>query len=209
MITVIVTNNCGFLYQWMLQQRTLYFHRAYPHTFYFHHVVRAAHIPVVAVGVPIVLVAGAQPVSLKRFLGFFVLAPIASADGVTFDQEVANLTVRDKLIVFVDNSGFVAGKDLSARSRPDRARTVGNEHVQGFSRTDCIQNLHTKAFFEAMKERRRKRLAGGDGVADAGKIEVRTLLASVRKQRRIIRWHRKEQCRLVLLDHVISVRRRG
>src|SRR5882724_11556999 len=98
----------SLLHLWVLQQHALHFHRAYPHPFDLHHVLRAAYIPIVAVLIAIVLVPGAKPVSLDGVLTLFVLVPVGGANRIAFDQKTANLTVGDGLAIFIDDHGFIA-----------------------------------------------------------------------------------------------------
>ena len=134
----------------MLQQDALNLYGAYPQAFDLHHVIGAAHVPVVAVLVAIVLVTGAQPMSLDGVFGFFMLVPVAGADRVTLNKKVANLTVRNRLALFIHDAGLITFQNLSTGARAHRSRTVGDEHVQSFSGTDGIKDLHAKTSLEAM-----------------------------------------------------------
>src|SRR6516162_4554494 len=113
----------------MLEQSVLDLNGAYPHAFYLHHVVGAAHIPVIAVSVSVVFVSGAQPVALNGLFRLFMLVPVARADRIALDEQIAGFAFWNWLSVFVDDAGLITIKHLPARSRPRRARTIGNEHV--------------------------------------------------------------------------------
>src|SRR5450432_4609811 len=133
----------------MFQYCTLNFDGAHPHPFDLEHVVRAAHEPVVSVLIAIVLVASAQPLTLDGLTGCFMLVPVVGTDRIAGNQQVADLSVCDEVAALVFDTGFVTGDDLSAGSGADRARTVGDKHVQGFRGSDGIEDFNLKAFLRS------------------------------------------------------------
>src|SRR5262249_44322850 len=144
----------------MLQQSTLDLHRAYPHAFDLHHVVGAADVPVIAIAIAVILIACAQPVALDGFFRLLVLIPVSSANRIAFNEQIADFAVGNRLSCLVDYASLVTVEDLPARAGPGGAGTVGDEHVQSFSRADRVQDFDAKPFLEALKQRRRQSFAG-------------------------------------------------
>src|SRR5581483_10199109 len=112
------------------------FYWAYPHALHLHHVVITAYIPVVTVRVAIVFVPSADPVALDDLFGLLMLVPVAGADGVTFNEQASDLTIRNVIAILIHDARLIAGHDLSARSRPHSSGPVGDEHVQRFRRSN-------------------------------------------------------------------------
>ena len=135
-----------------------------------HHVIGAADVPVIAIGIAIVLITGAQPMSLDGVFGFFMLVPVAGPDRVTLNKKVANLTVRNRLALFIHDAGLITFQNLSTGARAHRSRTVGDEHVQRLGRADGVQNLDAEALAKAMVKSCRQRLACGNSPTDAAQI---------------------------------------
>src|SRR2546423_15657032 len=96
----------------MLDQGIFNLDGADPQAFDLHHVIGAADVPVIAIGIAIVLITGAQPMSLNGVFAFLVLVPVGGADGITLNKEIANFIVGQWPSVFVHNEGFVSGKNL-------------------------------------------------------------------------------------------------
>src|SRR5690348_15291706 len=78
------------------------------------HVVGAAGVPVIAVGILPVLVAGADPVALDHVFSFLVLVPIAGANRVAADEKVSDFALRHRIVFFVNDAGVTSGNDLAA-----------------------------------------------------------------------------------------------
>src|SRR5260370_3284488 len=149
----------------MFEQSAFDLHGTHPHAFDLHHVVGAANVPVIAVGIAIVLVSGAQPMALDGLFRLLVLVPVAGADRITLDQQIPDFAVENRLSIFVDDARLIAFEDLSARAWPGCAWPIGDEHVQSFGRADGIEYLDSKLFFEAVKQPRRQSFAGRDAMA--------------------------------------------
>src|SRR5208337_4820793 len=98
------------------RQRRLDLHRAHPLPRDFQHVVGAARVPKVAIGILVVLVAGTDPVAFDGLLGLLVFVPVVGAGAVAADDQAAGLAYADRLIVLVEDFGFVSGDHLPARS---------------------------------------------------------------------------------------------
>src|SRR5262249_15960800 len=94
----------------------------------------------------------------------FRAGPIAGADGVSLNEEIADLAVSDGLPVLVEDARVVSRNDLPARAGPCRSGTIGGEHMQRFGLADGIEDLDVEAVLEAMKDRCRQSLAGGNGM---------------------------------------------
>ena len=80
----------GFADRRMRDQCALDFRGAQPEAVYFEKIVGAAGVPEVAFFILKILVAGAEPIADKSFLGFFVFVPVAGARGITFDKQIAD-----------------------------------------------------------------------------------------------------------------------
>src|SRR5947207_10739391 len=143
----------------MLHQSIFNLDGTNPQTLDLHHVIGAADVPVIAIGIAIVLITGAQPMSLDGVFAFVVLVPVGGTDGIALNKEIANLIVGQWPSVFVHNEGFVTGKNLPTRSGTHGPRTVANEHVPRFRGADGVQDLYVKAFPEATVDSSRQRLS--------------------------------------------------
>src|SRR5207248_635993 len=121
---------------------------------HFEHVVAAAGVPQKSVRILNVLVAGAYPSSEDGVSGPIVLVPVAGADGVALDQQVANIANRHGLTVVVQDPGLVAGHWFARRTGTDGARLVGDEDVQDLGGTDAVEDLDPVAFFKAFEDGR-------------------------------------------------------
>src|SRR5580698_6429879 len=185
----------------MLEEFILDFNRADPGSADFQHVIGAAAVPEVSVGILIIAVAGAKPIAGDGVFGFFVLVPIASARGVGLDDEVPHRSGRDGLIIFIDDAGFESWNDGAAGTRLHGAGTVRDEHVKSFSGTDGIENLHPETLFEAMKDGGRKAFTRRDSMANGGKIGRGNRVWRVSQQLCVVGGNREEECGSKAADH--------
>ena len=138
--------------------------------------------------------------ALNRVFGLFMLVPVGSTGGVGLNQKTADLTLHDKAVVVVHDSGLEAGNNLSAGARSHGARDIGNDHVQCFCRADGVQNFHPEPLFEAMKNSGGQGLSSGNRMTHGRKVEFLSIRCSVREKLDIVRWDRKEQRWPVALD---------
>jgi hypothetical protein len=76
---IVAADHRAFLHGFVIDQHALDFHGTDPDAAGLQHVVAAAAVPVIPVGVAVVLVAGADPFALDRRLGLLVLVPVIRA----------------------------------------------------------------------------------------------------------------------------------
>src|SRR5207247_586009 len=111
--------------------------------------------------------------------GLVVLVPVAGADRVALDQQIANLALGHDLIVVVDELRFVPWHEETARTRPDRARPVRDEDMKNLGRPDPVQNLDPETLPESLEDGGRQRFASRDGMTDRREIEITATLVLV------------------------------
>src|SRR5204863_7443057 len=104
-------------------------------------VVAAPGVPVEAVRVLRVAVAGADPLALDRRPRLLLLVPIARARRIAADPQIPESAAGDRLAVFVAHRRRVAGNDQAAGTGPDRIGPVRDEHVQHFGGADAVENV--------------------------------------------------------------------
>src|SRR5260370_35446411 len=102
----------------MFEQSAFDLHGTHPHAFDLHHVVGAANVPVIAVGIAIVLVSGAQPMALGGFFRLLVLVPVAGAARITLDPQIPAFAVEDRFSIFVSHARLLAVADRPALAWP-------------------------------------------------------------------------------------------
>ena len=170
----------------MGDQRAFDFRGAEPAAIHFESIVGAARVPEISVGILMIFVAGAEPGTVECGVSFFGLIPIAGANGIALDQQISNFAGSDFLAVLVDDFCFIAGNELAAGARARFARTISDDHLQGFGGAEGIENFHAESLFEAFEERSGERFTGGDGVADTGKIEFAAVLAAMGEECSVI-----------------------
>ena len=167
-IGILASDDACFLHRGMFHQRVLDFDRTHPDPTNFQHVVRAAGIPVVALGIAVELVARSDPVPFDRVLGPLVLVPVVGAGAVAFDQQVADGPVRYIVARLVDDPRLVSRHELAACARADAAGPIRDEDMEDLGAADPVENFHAEAVVEALVEGLWERLAGGHRVPDAG-----------------------------------------
>src|SRR5262249_10461636 len=114
LIAVFPANDGGFLDRRMFDQHALNLYWTDPYAAALQHVVGASGIPEEAVGILVILVAGADPVAFDGVLGALVLVPVEGTGAVGFHQKIADIALLHGLIIFIDDASFVAGDDLAA-----------------------------------------------------------------------------------------------
>jgi len=134
-------------------------------------------------------------VAFDRGLRLLVLVPVARADRIAVDPEVAYFALRRCGAALVQQACFIASDQQTARAGTNRVGPVRDEHVQDFGGTNPVDDVHAEALFETLVQRGRKRLARRDREANAGKIEiadlkVRPMIAVVSAFRRTCRVRR-------------------
>ena len=95
-VAVLPADHGGLQHGRVLDERALDLDRRDPDAADLQHVVGAAGVPEVAVGVLVVLVAGLDPVAEERLLGLLVLVPVVGHGRVALDAQVADLALRHR-----------------------------------------------------------------------------------------------------------------
>ena len=114
------------------------------------------------------------------------MVPIGGAEGVTFYPEVADFVCGRGVAEFVGDFCFESRKDFAAGAGLYFAGAVGDDHMQAFRGAEGVEDFYAEALAEAFEERRWQGFAGGNGVANAGEIEVWARRTVVTKQSGVI-----------------------
>src|SRR5207248_6592178 len=117
-------DDARLLHRGVFDQRVLDLHRAYPDATHFQHVIRAAGVPVVAIGISGELVAGADPMAFDGVLCPLVLVPVVGARAVALDHQVADRPDRNILTGLVDDARLVSRHQLAGGARTSSTRPV-------------------------------------------------------------------------------------
>ena len=152
----------------------------------FEEIVGPAGVPEKSILILTIFVAGAEPLVDERALCFLGLIPVAGAEGIALDPEVADLVGSSGAAGFIGDFRFEAGKDFAAGAGSYFAGAIGGDHVEAFGGTEGVEDFDVEALAKALEERRGEGFAGGNSVADAGKIEVGAAGAAVIEQRGVI-----------------------
>jgi len=166
----------------------------------FEEIVGAAGVPEKSIFILTIFVAGAEPLADERVLCFLGLIPVAGAEGIALDPEVADFVRGGGAAGFVGDFRFEAGKDFAAGAGFYFARAIGGDHVEAFGGTESVEDFDVEALAKALEERRGERFAGGNSVADAGKIEIGAAGAMVIEKRGVIGGHREKESGAIALD---------
>src|SRR5437868_6735936 len=122
----------------MLQQRRLDLNGRHPQAAHLDHVVRAPLVPVVALFVDAVAVAGEEPFAEDRALRLLVLRPVQRQRAVAFHVQVTRLAIGDRVAPVVEDLQLVAGHRFAARAGAHIMRTVGAVDMQHLGRADAV-----------------------------------------------------------------------
>src|SRR5260370_5796594 len=121
-----------------------------------------------------IFVAGAEPLVDEGVPCFFGLVPVARAERLALDPEVANFIGSCGATGFVGDFRFEAGKDFAAGAGFYFAGTIGDDHVKAFRGTEGVENFDVEALAKAFEERRGGGVAGGKSGGDDGRRQTRT-----------------------------------
>ena len=157
----------------MLHQRRLDLERGDPDAAHLQHVVAAAGVGVVAVGVAHVLVAALGPAALEGLARLLAVAPVHQGRARALDVEVADLAVGDRAAVLAAQLDLVALDRLAGGAVAHVAEPVGEEHVQHLGRADAVDDRRAEVALEALADLRRQRLAGGRAHAQRHRLARR------------------------------------
>ncbi len=166
----------------------------------FEEIVGAAGVPEEAVLVLAIFVSGAEPLIDESGFCFFGLIPVSGAEGIAFYPEIADFVGGGGIAGFIGDFRFKTGEDFAAGAGLYFAGTIGDDHMQAFRGAEGVEDFDAEAFAEAFEERRWQSFASGNGVADAGEIEVGTTGAKVIEECGVICGHGKKERWTIALD---------
>src|SRR5258706_3512683 len=156
----------------MRDQGAFDFGGAEPEAVDFEEIVGTAGRPQKSVFILTIFVAGAEPVVDEGVFCFFGLIPVAGAEGIALDPEVADLIGGDGLAGFVGDFRFESGKDFAAGAGFYFAGPVGGDHVEAFGGTERVEDFDVEALTKALEEGRGEGFALGSTVANAAESEI-------------------------------------
>src|SRR5215510_1671914 len=159
-IAVLTADHRRLQHRRVAHQRRLDLDRRDPDTADLQHVVRAAAVPEVALGVLVVLVACLDPRAEERLLGLVVLVPVVGHRRVALDAQVADLAARDAMPLVVDDRELVAGHGHARRAGARTPRAIRDEDVADLGGTDAVDDLHAEPLAPACEELVGQGLAG-------------------------------------------------
>src|SRR3989440_1091600 len=113
-----------------------------------------------------------NPVSIDNIFGLLVLVPIVCCGTITFNEQIANISLGYRMAAFVGNQCLIT------RHKPARAAwlylsyPVTDENVQDLSAANAIEDLYVEGFLEATKDIGRQGFTGGDADTHGGEIET-------------------------------------
>ena len=186
----------------MLDERRLDFGRRDPLPRDLEHVVAAALVGEIAVGVDVVLVAGDVPVALERGLRLLVLVPVVGGARVTGNPEVSRLSPTELFAIVVDDLRAIAGNRCAARAALRLARVVRDEDVQHLRRTDPVKDLEAEAGLPLLEQRLRQGFAGAHTHPQRGQV-IGEAFRRIREERRVESRGGKQDRRLLLRDEAV------
>src|SRR5579875_131951 len=205
---VKITHYSSFEYSRMGDQRCLYLDRRNPLPADLEHIIGASAVPVVALFVLVILIAGMNPVTVDHIFGLLMLVPVVRGGAVPLDQQVADFTLRYGLAFFIGDDGLIARHELTGTARLYLANAIADEDMQDFGAADAIQDIDVKFFLPAAQDIGGQGFSGGDADAYRGEIEV-FLGIRQRQHTRVKRRHAIEDGRTKLLndlEHILGHR---
>src|SRR5260370_19698479 len=118
-----------------------------------------------------IFVAGWEPLVDEGGPFFFGLVPVAGAERLALDPEVANFIGSCGATGFVGDFRFEAEKDFAAGAGFYFAGTIGDDHVKAFRGTEGVEDFDVGALAKAFEERRGEGFPGGNNPAKTGELE--------------------------------------
>src|SRR5215469_10145024 len=115
-----------------------------------------------------------NPVAVDGVLSLFMLVPVVCRRAVATNQEVAYLTLFDRVAALVGNQRFVAWHQLTRTAGTYLSWAIADEDVQDFGAANAIEDLHEEGLFPTPQDVRGQGLAGRDAEAHRRKIEAFT-----------------------------------
>lgn len=124
-VCILACDNGCFEDRGVRNQCALNFGGIKPAPVYFEQIIGAPSVPKVAVLILVVFISSAKPMPLDFVLGLFVLVPVGRADRISLHQQIARFAGSNRLLIFIDDLGFVAGYYLAARPWSHSSGAVG------------------------------------------------------------------------------------
>ena len=209
-VGVLLADHRGFQHRLVRRERGLDLERRHPHAAHLEHVVGAAAVVEIAVGVAHVFVAGIGPFAREGAPALGALVPVAFARRRPAHDQLADLAVGQLMPVLVDDPHVVAGHRLAGRAVAHVVGPVAQEGLEHLGRADAVEHVAARGGAPALAEMRRQRLAGRDAQPQpVGAGAAAHVL--VREQRGVERRHAVEDRRAVPaheLEHAVGRRPR-
>src|SRR5205085_448107 len=120
----------------------------------------------------VILIARMNPVSIDNIFGLLVLVPIVRCGTITFNEQIANISLRYRMATFVGNQCLITRHKLACAAWFYLSYPVTDENVQDLSAANAIEDLYVEGFLEATKDIGREGFTGGDADTHGGEIEA-------------------------------------
>src|SRR5262249_18390274 len=125
------------------------------------HVIRAAAVMVITIGIAPILVAGVGPFAREGATALGALIPVAFARRRPTHDELTDLAVWDfEAVVLVHDLQIVAGDRLPGRSITQVVWSVAQEGLEHFCRADAVDDVDAAGGAPALAELCRQSLTG-------------------------------------------------
>src|SRR3989440_2359958 len=113
-----------------------------------------------------------NPVSIDHVFGLLVLVPIVCCGTITFNEQIANISLGDSMAAFVGNQCLITRHKLARAAWLYPSYPITDENVQDLSAANAIEDLYIEGFLEATKDIGRQGFTGGDADTHGGEIEA-------------------------------------
>src|SRR5437588_4449492 len=113
-----------------------------------------------------------NPVSIDHVFVLLVLVPIVCCGTITFNEQIANISLGDSMTAFVGNQCLITRHQLACAAWLYLSNPVTDENVQDLSAANAIEDLYVEGFLEATKDISRQGFTGGDADTHGGEIET-------------------------------------
>ena len=199
----------GFRHVGMAEERILHFDRRNPHARDLQHVVGAAAVAIITVGIAQKLIAGDDPAAPFRASGKFRNPPILRERAGAAHPKVADLAHGGLGARVINNLCVIARYWKAAASRFALARPAGDEHVQHLGRANPVQNFQASRSFPTVENLCRQGFASGNALANRGEIEAMACGFRLSKKGGIKSGNGEENRRPMLGNHFDDARGSG
>ena len=200
-VGVLFADDGGLQHRFVRDQGRFHIERRHPLPTDLEHVVGAAAVIVIAIGVAPVFVAGIGPIALEGAAALGALVPVTFAGRRSAHDQFADLIgaqLASKLIHQLDviTRNWFAGGTVADVTRP-----VADESLQHLGRADAVEHVDADDLAPALADMRRQGLARRDAKPQPVRARARSDFP-VREQRRIERGHTIENGRVMLAHDV-------